>query len=226
VRRGSFGWGRRRPPGHGGTQHGGSTNGSACKCGRMHLGALTTQASPRRARQSALVAVLPIVTCDVAAPPHRIPPCPSTRTHSRKGDSPLFRRVKRQCGTHATPPRVDFYTGERLAMGSTAIGSAPSRVSRYGAVATGLPIASTSVASRSPVIELIFVLCSAVPRDARDVVTRAPCTASDPARTSKRCGAARAARNTSPRCSSGRSGRPRLSLRRSRAWFRARGGRR
>jgi len=55
-------------------------------------------------------------------------------------------------GTTHTPPYVDFYIGERLAMGSTAIGSAPSRVSTYGAVATGLPIASTPVASRSPVI--------------------------------------------------------------------------
>jgi len=52
------------------------------------------------------------------------------------------------------PPYVDFYTGERLAMGSTAIGSAPSRVSTYAAVATGLPIASTPVASRSPVLQL------------------------------------------------------------------------
>jgi hypothetical protein len=48
-------------------------------------------------------------------------------------------------------PYVDFYTGERLAMGSTAIGSAPRRESTYAAVATGLPIASTPVASRSPV---------------------------------------------------------------------------
>ncbi len=37
----------------------------------MHLGALTTQASPRRARQSAVVAVLPIVTCDVDSDPYR-----------------------------------------------------------------------------------------------------------------------------------------------------------
>ncbi len=41
-------------------------------------------------------------------------------------------------------------------MGGTAIGSASSRVSTYGAVATGLPIASTSVGSRSPVLQLIF----------------------------------------------------------------------
>jgi hypothetical protein len=53
--------------------------------------------------------------------------------------------------SHCTPPYVDFYIGERLAMGSTAIGSAPSRVSTYGVVATGLPIASTPVARRSPV---------------------------------------------------------------------------
>ena len=35
------------------------------------MGALTTQASPRRARQSAVVAVLPIVTCDVDSDPYR-----------------------------------------------------------------------------------------------------------------------------------------------------------
>jgi len=61
-------------------------------------------------------------------------------------------------------PYVDFYTGERLAMGSTVIGSAPSRVSTYEAMATGLPIASTPVARRSPVLQLIFVSRSAVPR--------------------------------------------------------------
>ena len=52
-------------------------------------------------------------------------------------------------------------------MCGTAIGSAPSRMSPYGAVATGLPIASTPVASRSPVIQLIFVARSPVPRSAR-----------------------------------------------------------
>jgi S-DNA-T family DNA segregation ATPase FtsK/SpoIIIE len=77
-------------PGDEGTRHGGVTNGSACKCGRMHLRALTTQASPRRARQSERVAVLPIVTCDVATPPHRVPPSPSNRHHPRKrGQSPF-----------------------------------------------------------------------------------------------------------------------------------------
>ena len=108
-------------PGHGATRHGGVTNGSACNCGRMHLRALTTQASPRRARQSALVAVLPIVTCDVATPPHRVPPHPSIRPHPQKGDSPLFQRVNSQNVTHDTPPYVDF-TGGRLAMGSTGSG--------------------------------------------------------------------------------------------------------
>jgi hypothetical protein len=38
-------------------------------------------------------------------------------------------------------------------MGSTVIGSAPSRVSTYEAVATGLPIASTSVGGRFPVLQ-------------------------------------------------------------------------
>jgi len=73
------------------------------------------------------------------------------RLPEEKGVRPLFQRVNTQHDTRATPAYVDFYRGERLAMGSTAIGSAPSRKSTYGAVATGLPIASTSVASRSPV---------------------------------------------------------------------------
>ena len=62
--------------------------------------------------------------------------------------------LRRPRGFAGTKPYVDFYTGERLAMGSTAIGSAPSRVSTCGAVATGLPIASTPVGSRSPVTAL------------------------------------------------------------------------
>jgi hypothetical protein len=81
-----------------------------------------------------------------------------------KGSAPFFKGLTLR--TSHTPPYVDLYTGERLAMGSTAIGSAPSRVSTCGAVATGLPIASTPVGSRSPVIQLIFVSRSAVPRDA------------------------------------------------------------
>jgi hypothetical protein len=84
-----------------------------------------------------------------------------TPTSTKKGSDPFFKGLILR--TSHTPPYVDFYTGERLAMGSTAIGSAPSRVSTYGAVATGFPIASTSVACRSPVIQLIFVSRSAVP---------------------------------------------------------------
>jgi molybdenum cofactor biosynthesis protein B len=42
--------------GHGGTRYGVPTNGSACNCGRTHLRGLTTQASPRRSRQSGVVA--------------------------------------------------------------------------------------------------------------------------------------------------------------------------
>ena len=52
--------------------------------------------------------------------------------------------------SHQAP--TDIYTGERLAMCGTAVGSAPSRVSTCRAVATGLPIASTCVASRSPLV--------------------------------------------------------------------------
>jgi hypothetical protein len=101
----------------------------------------------------------PLVT-HTPTPPHvafvRAPTNDSSHqtvpTSRRKGVRPLFRRVNSKHATYATPPYVDFYIGERLAMGSTVIGSAPSRVSTYGAVATGLPIASTSVVCRSPVI--------------------------------------------------------------------------
>ena len=68
----------------------------------MHLGALTTQASPRRARQSAVAAVLQIGTCDVdstpyraffRAPPYgdmsnRVPPYGAIQTSSRKPPLP------------------------------------------------------------------------------------------------------------------------------------------
>ena len=42
-------------------------------------------------------------------------------------------------------------------MGSTAIGPAPSRISTCGAVATGRPIASTPVASCSPIVRFAAV---------------------------------------------------------------------
>ena len=147
-------------PGLGQTRHGAAPDGAACRGGRMHWGAWATQAAPRSSRQSDLVAVLPIVT-HTPTPPHvafvRAPADDSSHqtepASGRKGVRPLFKRVNSKRITHATPPYVDFYTGERLAMGSTAIGSVPSRVSTYGAVATGLPIASTPVGSRSPVLQ-------------------------------------------------------------------------
>ena len=62
-------------------RRGAPSNGSACKSGRLDLRAGTRQASPRRARQSAVVAVLRIVTCDVDYAPHRafFPRPPNTR---------------------------------------------------------------------------------------------------------------------------------------------------
>jgi hypothetical protein len=63
-------------------------------------------------------------------------------------------------------------------MRGTAIGSAPGRVSPYGAVATGPPIASTCVAGRSPVIQLLSGrLHRRTARDARhsDWVGAWPC---------------------------------------------------
>ena len=52
-------------------RRGPASNGSACKSGRSDLRAGTRQASPRRARQSAVAAVLQIGTCDVDSDPHR-----------------------------------------------------------------------------------------------------------------------------------------------------------
>ena len=45
----------------------------------MDLGALATQASPRRSRQSGVVARMPIVIRDADSTPYRVPPCPSVR---------------------------------------------------------------------------------------------------------------------------------------------------
>jgi hypothetical protein len=95
----------------------------------MHWGAWATQAAPRSSRQSELVAVLPIVT-HTPTPPHvafvRAPTDDSSHQTApaslRKGVRPLFKRVNSKRITYATPPYVDFYTGERLAMGGTAIG--------------------------------------------------------------------------------------------------------
>ncbi len=52
-------------------RQGAASNGSACKGGRLHLGAWTTQASPRNSRQSGVVAVLQIVTRYVDSAPNR-----------------------------------------------------------------------------------------------------------------------------------------------------------
>jgi hypothetical protein len=98
----------------------------------MDWGAWATQTAPRSSRQSELVAVLPIVT-HTPTPPHvafvRAPTDdsshPTLPASRRKGVRPLFKRVNSK---HATPPYVDFYTGERLAMRGTAIGREASRI--------------------------------------------------------------------------------------------------
>ena len=96
-------------------RHGAASNGSACKGGRLHLGAWTTQASPRRARQSVVVAVLRIVTCDVDSAPYRAffraPPYGDRTTYlpktaggsaSPKGEA---RRQRRRQGRAKRMPR-------------------------------------------------------------------------------------------------------------------------
>jgi hypothetical protein len=52
----------------------------------------------------------------------------------------------------STAPCVDIYAGERLGMGSTAIGREASRVATYGA-AERAPIASTPVPCRCPALQ-------------------------------------------------------------------------
>jgi hypothetical protein len=54
-----------------------------------------THAAPRRARQSGVVAVLQIGTCDVAISPHRVPPRPYIRQHLRDVRRHLWRRMNR-----------------------------------------------------------------------------------------------------------------------------------
>jgi len=73
----------------------------------MHWGAWATQAAPRSSRQSAVVA--PMADCHSHADSTPCRVCPS----------PYGRLVPPNC---ASFPYIDFYTGERLAMGGTAIG--------------------------------------------------------------------------------------------------------
>ncbi len=105
------------------------TNGAACTRGRKGLGPGATQAAPRRARQTAVVAVLQFGTCDVATSPHRVPPHPYIRQRICEGwvhpsiRNHLRRRVR---------PYVDFCGGGRFGIGSTAIGREASRATSYG----------------------------------------------------------------------------------------------
>ena len=77
-------------PGLGKRARGGTTsNGSACRSGRKHLGAGTRQAEPRPARQSEVVAVVRIVTWGVDSAPHRaLFPSPSIHIQRRKRTAP------------------------------------------------------------------------------------------------------------------------------------------
>ena len=109
-------------------RHGATSNGSACKSARYDLGAGSRQAEPRRARQSGVVAVLRIVTCDVDFAPHRgffrAPPliskdvevpCPSNPPQdSRRKREPQRRspaQVRRQGNAKHLPRREDYGWG-------------------------------------------------------------------------------------------------------------------
>ncbi len=96
-------------------RHGTPSNGSACKSGRLHLRAETRQASPRRARQSEVIAVLPIVTCDVDSAPHRafsprpyiriqIEPRPAARRHQDKLRTSGFKTPAAAQAVRRPPP--------------------------------------------------------------------------------------------------------------------------
>ncbi len=64
-----------------------------------------------------------------------------------------LRRRLRPISRFFPRPSIHIHSiGERLGMGSTAIGPAPSRMSTWGSAATGRPIASTPVASCSPIV--------------------------------------------------------------------------
>ena len=102
-------------PGIGKTRHGIPPDGAACKGGRIRWGAWATQAAPRSSRQSERLAVLPIVT-------HT--PTPSHVAFSRAPMDDSCHEI----GSHRGPPYIDIYTGERLGMGSTAIGREARRV--------------------------------------------------------------------------------------------------
>jgi pyruvate dehydrogenase complex dihydrolipoamide acetyltransferase long form len=82
-------------PGHGEARRGASADGAPCKGGRRDWGRGATQGAPRSSRQSAVVAVMAACHSHAAEPPHRTPPCPSTRKHSRKRGLTLF-QTKRQ----------------------------------------------------------------------------------------------------------------------------------
>ena len=105
-------------------RHGATSNGSACRSGRKHLGAGTRQAEPRRARQSVVVAVLRIVTCDVDSTPYRgffrAPPFISSYAKGRPR-SPA--RTRRQGGAKRTP-RLIAGLGKRARRGAPSNGSA------------------------------------------------------------------------------------------------------
>ena len=143
-------------------RHGATSNGSACRSGRMHLGAGTRQAEPRPARQSVLVAVVRIVTWGVDSAPHRgvfrAPPFISSYAKGRPRNTPhktagrsASPKGEARRGVMREPWGATRVTGERLATGVLAIGG-PVATAPYGDIRLGAdPIAALPIASRSPV---------------------------------------------------------------------------
>jgi hypothetical protein len=84
---------------------------------------------------------------ETAGSPHRASPRPSTRKHPSVCRDPVCRQQPVPTASY-----VDVYAGERLGMGSTAIGREACRVATYGA-AERAPIASTPVPCRSPALQ-------------------------------------------------------------------------
>jgi hypothetical protein len=98
------------------------TNGAPCKGVRKGLKPGATQGAPRRARQTAVVAVLQFGTCDVAVPAHRAPPHPYIRQHICEGSGctppygtiyDAYETVRRhhQSAAHAGRTDVDVWRG-------------------------------------------------------------------------------------------------------------------
>ena len=141
-------------PGHGGTRHGNPADGSACKGGRRGLRPEATQASPRSSR--------PIGGGCCRADCHSLrrwvpasrPAVPlHTETSTKKGTVPFFKGLIPST-SHTTPLRTSTSTQENGSRCAAQRVGGRLAVYRRKETAERVPLASTCVACRSPVIQL------------------------------------------------------------------------